>query len=510
MTVTAVSTEDVVPSVAAERPRPPAPGWRSPSPRAGAALAAVLGALAGSVLFYAAHRGLPDDAYISMSYARTLVETGHWGLTPFRDANAATSPLNVWLLAAGIVVTGRPVVAVGLVLMASTAAIAVWSSSLAALFGLRRWVLPTVLLGLLLTSPFFTSTVGMEAFLGAALVLGVLRYAAAGRAGIAGVLTGFAALGRPDLVVPAVVVLAVLFGARRAWGPLAKAIGIGVVVALPWHVFAWFALGGFLPDTFAIKTAGGAFADGETFANAPPRMLARWPVPITLVGLTMLIGLVVFAVAVVACVRGSRAPGDRVVVAAGGAAVVHWAAYALIGVPSYYWYFCPAIAMLAVCTAVGVARLAERGWSAALATVAVLVGVTAGVQLTAGVPWSQPVFYANWATAAEYVAIGQEVGRMVPPGQSVAAPGEIGGLAFGCRCDIVDAFSDHAWALTLAKAREEKAGPVMRTVLQANRAHIDPGPARQTDHVLHWEPGTGEGWTVLVAGRVPGHIWMWP
>ena len=88
---------------------------------AGTALLAAAGGLLGGLLFLVAYKGMPDDSYITLDYARNVVEHWHWGLTPFRDANSATSPLNVWLLAGGILVTGRPVVAVGLVLVLTTA-----------------------------------------------------------------------------------------------------------------------------------------------------------------------------------------------------------------------------------------------------------------------------------------------------------------------------------------------------------------------------------------------------
>ena len=106
----------------------------------GTALVAAAGGLLGGLLFLVAYKGMPDDSYITLDYARNVVEHGHWGLTPFRDANSATSPLNVWLLAGGILVTGRPVVAAGLVLVLTTAAMAVWAGQLAGDLGLRRAV----------------------------------------------------------------------------------------------------------------------------------------------------------------------------------------------------------------------------------------------------------------------------------------------------------------------------------------------------------------------------------
>jgi hypothetical protein len=128
------------------------PGWRARW--AVWAPGAVFGALAGGVLFLLAHRGLPDDSYITLDYARNLALHGHWGLTEFRDSNTATSPLNVWLLAVGILATGgRPVVAAGLVLVLSTALTGGWAAGLAAALGRRRSVVVGLVVGLIVTSP---------------------------------------------------------------------------------------------------------------------------------------------------------------------------------------------------------------------------------------------------------------------------------------------------------------------------------------------------------------------
>jgi hypothetical protein len=51
------------------------------------------GAIAGALLFLVAHRGIFDDGYITLSYAKTLAFHGSWGVTEFRTANTATSPL---------------------------------------------------------------------------------------------------------------------------------------------------------------------------------------------------------------------------------------------------------------------------------------------------------------------------------------------------------------------------------------------------------------------------------
>jgi hypothetical protein len=476
----------------------------------GTLLAAAGGGLLGGLLFLVAFRGMPDDSYITLGYARNLVEYGHWGLTPFRDANSATSPLNVWLLAGGILVTGRPVVAVGLVLVVATAATAVWAAGLADAVRLRRGVVAGLVVGLLVTSPIFAAVVGMEAFLAAALLVGVVRYGVVLRTVPAGVLTGLAVLTRPDLALPASVVLAVLFLAPspRSWRGFVGALALAVAVALPWHVWSWFALGSFVPDSLVIK-ADQDVPDGEAFASGPAFLFARWPGTTVLVGVVVAVGLVALLAAAVACLRGRGRPADRVVVACGLAGLAHYAAYAALGVAPYTWYYCPSLTLLTVCAALGAAGLAAR--TGVVVTGLVLVaGVSTGLQIAPGVPWAAPVIFGNWATAEQYLAVGRELGAALPPGASVQTTGEIGVLAFACRCDVVDGFADQAHVMVQVDQLEARSGPLARAVLRLNYRYADRTPPRPFGYTLRWEPGEGPGWPTTPPGRGYGRFVLGP
>jgi hypothetical protein len=479
--------------------------------RTSTVVVALAGGLAGAVLFLVAFRGMPDDSYITLDYARNLVEHGHWGLTRFRDANTATSPLNVWLLAGGLLATGRAAVAVGIVLVLTTAALAVWTAGLAAELGLRRPVVAGLVVGLIVTSPIFASVVGMESFLVAATLVGVARYAVARRAVAAGVVTGLAVLTRPDLALPAVVLLAVLFVARRPRQPrrLLQALAVGVAVALPWHIWSWFVLGSFVPDSLIIKT-GGAFPNGEVFGNGPAFMAQRWPLPMLLIGAVAVTGLVALGVAAVRWGSGRARPVDRAVVACGLAALVHYGAYTAMGVSSYLWYYCPSLALITVCAALGAADLAARRVGIVVTALVVVAGVSTGIQVAPGVPWAYPLLYGNWATAGQYIAAGRELGPALPPGASVQAPGEIGALAFGCDCDIVDTFADQARVLQLVDERAAAAGPVGRALLRLNFLHANRAAPDPFEFVLRAVPGTGPGWPTDVPGRGAGRLVLGP
>jgi len=111
-----------------------------------------------------------------MNQKSSLREVPHF-VSGALTANTATSPLTVVLLAAITAVVRGPVLAVGLLLMATTAASAVWLRRIAETTGLSRWLLPTIAVAMLLSSPLLASTIGLETYLCVALFIGLVRYA---------------------------------------------------------------------------------------------------------------------------------------------------------------------------------------------------------------------------------------------------------------------------------------------------------------------------------------------
>lgn len=466
------------------------------------------GAALGGLLFSVAHRGILDDGYITLSYARTLAFHGVWGFNEFRTANTATSPLNVWLLALGTFVTRQPVVALGLVLIASTAATAAWLGVIGRRVGVSPFVLAGLATGLLVSSPLFASTVGMETFLGVAVLVGVARYTVDDRTVATGVLCGLAVLTRPDLAMPAGVLVLVLLRrpSGRKWSQFGRLALVAALVAVPWHLLSWYALGGFVPDTFAIKTAAAQFREGENFATGPYFLAQTWTRASVLIAAPCVLGLLTTAVSVVAWCRRPLTGPLRVAVAFGLGGVAHYAAYSLIGVPPYHWYYCPAVGLLVVAVAAGAASVAPRARTGVFAAGVLLIGVTAGTQLAAAVPWDQPVIYGNWATARQYAAVGQGVGRLVPRGETIGGFGEIGGVAFACDCDIIDPFTDRATAQRIIDERYAKAGPLGQWLLDLNYTHAERAPATVLDHQLVYTEGPGPGWRTEGPLRGLGHI----
>jgi hypothetical protein len=179
-----------------------------------------------------------------------------------------------------------------------------------------------------------------------------------------------------------------------------------------------------------------------------------------------------------------------------------------MGVSSYLWYYCPSLALLTVGAALGAADLAGRGSGLAVTGFAVLSGVSIGLLIGPGVPWNIPVFYGNWASAQQYQDAGHDLAAVLPPGAAVEAPGEIGGLAYACECDIVDSFSDQARVRALVAARAAQAGPLTRLLLQVNYLHADVEPPRPVQYVMRWVPGNGPGSPTDVPGRGEGRLFL--
>ena len=457
--------------------------------------AAIVGAAIGTLLFLAAHKAISDDAYITLDYARNLAENGRWGLLPARTSNTATSPLNVWLLAAGIVVTGRPVLVVGMVIAGSMALLGWWSARLAGSLALSP-VFPVALLVLLGTSPLMVSTVGLETYLGATLLVGTARYAVDSRPRCTGLLVGLSVLCRPDLAVAAGVLSMALL-ARRSWLP---ALVTGFAVALPWHLFSWYALGGFVPETLAFKTdPAEAVAAGLTHSMLTALWLdwgatswRHWPVVVTI---TLIVAGLVTALA---WLPWRRRPVAQVALAFSVAGLAHWLALSVEGVQAFAWYYGPLVSAMAVVVALAAAQR-PRSLGVAAAALAAWALV---VDTSRGVPWGATPMFGNGGNAQHYARVAADLGRLLPPGAVVASNGEAGTIPFYCRCDVTDFFSSRGLAQAhvdrhIARSgalvrwnyahRPREAAPQPRWRLESRTVGVDadppPGVARWVDDV---------------------------
>ena len=490
----------------------------------------LLGAVLGGALSWVASDGLTDDTYITLSYARNVAEHAHWGLTPGMTSNAATSPLNVLLLAASTVLLRPfagvdPVLALG-VLTTVLGAVAGWCAARAARsLGVSTAWAAVALVGVL-ANPLLVSALGLEVVLLATAMAALLATALARRPGLYGVVAGAALLARLDMVVFVVVIALVTPGLLRR---LHVAVAACAAVSLPWFAFSWWQLGSAIPDTFVIKTLQHTFGPGRTYLQGlwthyHPLMPTAVVVGVVPAALGVLVLLVLLLAGGVQGIRRAvarrrspdggvaRRPGAGPLVGLGLGGAAYFGVYSVLGVPPYQWYYVPPMASLSYVAVLGTAVLARgarhrwpvRAWLTLLAPASVGALALSVPAAALPVPWAYPPVFGNFATPAEYRSIGLQVGEVVGTAR-VASPGEIGTLAYSCRCEIVDAFSDPAAVQAQIEQRTEAAGPVLRALLRANYAHRRPLDERPVQLVLRWtaqgtDPPPGTRWWPTTAG----------
>lgn len=381
----------------------------------------MFGASLGLALFLLARDAQPDDALIHAAFARNLLESGCWCITPGIPVNTATSPLWVWLL----VLVGGPlgsVIAAGAALLAGC--LAATAEGLYRLRGTWAAVLGTVLVA---CAPVMASAVGMETFLAVALLVWLVERCTVGSWQWAGVLGGLLVLTRPDLAVAVLAVVAV-FAVDRRWRHLWLALPAAALVAAPWHAVSWVVFGSAWPDTVPLKSAmGGWGSDGSIHLwNAAGLYFASWPIATALALAALAVGALAVPVAL------ERRDLAAVALAAGG--VADFALIAASGGPPAHYYAGPAVCGLGLC-AVLVGVHGRTGWW----PVAAVTAASAGFVLAFWPHWmtGQAPIRTNWATNADYAAIA----AALPRDGVVINKGEIGALAYHCLdygCRVVD------------------------------------------------------------------------
>ncbi|MEJ2870389.1 hypothetical protein WCD74_21645 [Actinomycetospora sp. OC33-EN08] len=435
----------------------------------GAALGgAGLGAALGVVAVLLMHRALGDDALITVSYARTLAESGTWGAFPGIPANTQTSPLNAVLLAAGVLLVGHPVAVAGALYCACTATCGALATMLASRLGVRPsggWLAVAVVA----TSPVLVATVGLEACLGAVVLLGIAVAATSGRVVLTGLLCGAAVLTRPDLAVPAAVLalgIVIVSGRpRRFLRDLAVVVGVAALVALPWHVFSWYALGDAVPDTTWVRTGD---RSGPTILPAVEVWLRLYP--------AATLGSVLPVLLAIGCAAWAIRHRDEawaravlILVAAGWA---HLLALEAIHAQGAGWYYGPVVVCSAA--ALGIAAGAVGARTSAGATLGVVALAVAGVLTSGALPWTSAPLVANFASTEQYAAIARELGPLTG-GRPVEGPGELGALAFHSAVPVLDFLSEPAQTDEVMASRAAEGG-LRAELMRWSTAHRETAP----------------------------------
>lgn len=441
---------------------------------------ALWGALLGGLLVVVARDAMPDDALITLAFARSVVQDGCLCLTDGVSINTMTSPLHLALLVPPLWVGLPPFLVVGGLLVVELAAVA-WC--------LRRLAGTTpALLGpaLLATSPVFGSAVGMETFLAAAVVVALVTAGQERRLVLAGVLCAAAVLTRPDLVVVVIAVVAVLAagrGRRLLW-----ALPIGAAVSLPWFVWSWWRLGSAWPHTVAIKSEGDGWSGTHLWDGVPGYYWPTFPGVTAVTLATLVAGLLVLPVA------WRTRSWPALALAAGGASSL--LALAVTEAPPTAYYAGPAIAGLGLAAAVVAGR-----WRPAEIVGVGLVAASLGVAAAHGPLWAEGLapIRQNWATNSQYAAIA----AALPRDGVIMSNTEIGALAYYCQdhgCRVTDEILSDPTSVDRTLQRWRARHPAV----EWNYAHYRPGPVLPIRYRLDFGEGDLRDPDTWPITRAPG------
>lgn len=422
-----------------------------------------------------------DDAYITLQYAETLRDHGHWGFFPDRISNSATSPLNVVLTAlVGLFVKDMVAASVALAALEATALILVLRRLGRSLFDSDAFAL--VSSAGLLANPLLLSTLGLESLLYAlGFTTSLLLFVRRRWVGLAVVLA-LLTLTRPDGVLLCATMIGVLcidgpsgevpYRSRRR---LVLMVCVSYAACLlPWYLYSWIALGSLVPDTFFLKVAT---PWGVThFLSGLPFYLSRYPLETISSFWLAPLGLLVLV-----------APTRRVVIVMLVLLVydvLYFGAYARLKVAPYHWYFAPLATSSGLLGALGIAALHRRSrtsaaawrWGPVLAaSILAVSGLTISlVRMGALRPAEAPI-HTNWASPAQYEAIGRWLHDHLDAGDVVHVQGEIGTIAYFAERRLIDAFScreDAPWI----RDRFGDHGSFARALLDVNFLWFEPGP----------------------------------
>lgn len=350
----------------------------------GAALVGVVAALALSLLVvWRADDFALDDAWIHLSYAKSVKLGDGWSYNPGDHEAGCSSPLWVALLVVWPTGTDplRAVAALGALLHA----VAAWTGAALAIALVRQHArvdapIPlrsiAMLAGVLVaTSPLMLHGVGsgMEVPLACAVVLAMAWAIVEGHTRAAAVLGAAACLARPELALIPIVWSAAMMVARARCTPprrrAAMAASIGALVAAAvWAIWTWSTVGDLLPNAFYIKGRGGGF-DGLAYLADAVLPWQPW-----LVGLG---GLVLGGLAI----RHAHRSGDATIATLAVTAIVVTILVAMTrplhpGVQFFEArYFVPLLAPLPVVLAVGLVDAKRLIAIVSLVPVALVTGL---------------------------------------------------------------------------------------------------------------------------------------
>ena len=382
---------------------------------------------------------LTDDAFITMRYVKTLLNTGTWGFLPGYMTNAVTSPLNIFLLGIASLFLGITVNAmIGLSAIILTLTVSVLVKISVQLF--ETPIFGYLAAGAFVFNPLVISTLGLESILFASLYIFAAYLYLNNKWQLLAVTLGLLTITRFDGILFFIVTLLLIprFKLR------VKFSAIYLLCMAPWYIFSWVYLGSFFPDTLFIKTAQRAWQHWDFF-NGLDLYFRVYRLETILSFAFLPLALLLFNK------RVRDLPPIRFLLLTG---LAHFAGYSILNVPPYYWYYVPEITAIILMGSLGLGLLFQHANSSAwikngLQSLAlILLILQAGgmfyILIRDGLPVTEMPIHTNWATHDQYKMIGNWL-KEHDDGSTIIVDGEIGTLGFYCDCRLSSFFSERKW-----------------------------------------------------------------
>jgi hypothetical protein len=442
------------------------------------------------------HEIYVDDAFITLSYARTFAESGVWGMHPQFISNAATSPLNVILLS-GLIKIGFPGVWAVWVfdcILAATIFFLLKFISWRA-FGSPIWSYVATLA--LFTNPLLVSTSGLETYLFITLLLACCVAYILERGLLLGLAAGLLVLARPDgiLLTPILLTLMILEkrGAKLGWMIVSFAIVVGV-----WGFISWRYLGSAIPDTYFIKRKEASWY-GLSYDEGLLLYFVAYPL---VMGVSF--AFLFFTPFGVKNIKTNRV-WRTVVVLVGGLACVHYLAYSLMHLPPYHWYYgILTSAVILIGSAGLVAQQDQFSQRISYGVSALFILAGAGLSAEAALADERMPIQTNWGTVRQYREIADWMNAHVsePEYQIIA---ELGVIQYYSHANAVNDFSDRKILLKFIKRLPPES--VATWLARLNFAYLRPPPEIQSGYVLREDcketQGVVKSWVTSSSWRPP-------
>ena len=379
-----------------------------------------------------------DDAFISLKYSDMLAAGEGWTFLPGRMSNTATSPLNVIVHAAiGMLIGSMPYAIVVATALELTVSFFLLQRIARHLFG-HTYFAWLAIVGLA-TNCLLVSTFGLEGTLFTVLLLWSVERFLAQRWIHLGIVLGLIVMARPDgaLLVP--IYMAAMPG---RW---TQRVSVALVCALtlaPWELFSWVHLGSFVPDTLQIKVGQRGWGRGLSLVSGMGFYYQKYPLEF----------LATFTLApfVPLAWRSSSREVKTVASVLAGYGVLHLAAYTVMGIPPYHWYYTNQAVPAVIVGALGVTVLVTQAWQrasgmsrAALAVTVLLPAAGLAVSTSRiGWPLKQAPIHTNWGTHDEYREVGLWLRQHIPADTTIFMVSEMGTVPFYAQRLIINEFSD--------------------------------------------------------------------